>query len=173
SNAKVGEQLPFKVVEFNKDSKRIILSHNRVWEDVKRSENPEEPSEGEKKVVRKTKKEEPAATQVMEKTTLGDIQELADLKENLVKEAVKKMEKAEKTKADKAKKDKEAAAAVAAETTEIAETTTEPAPAKATKPAKESKKAKESEVAVEGETPKKKSTKKSAETSASAEKTEN
>lgn len=38
SHAKEGEKLPFKVIEFNKDSKRIILSHSRTFEDAQRAE---------------------------------------------------------------------------------------------------------------------------------------
>ena len=38
SHAKEGEKLAFKVIEFNKDSKRIILSHSRTFEDAQRSE---------------------------------------------------------------------------------------------------------------------------------------
>ncbi len=38
SKAQAGEKLPFKVIEFNKDSKRIILSHSRTFEDPQRAE---------------------------------------------------------------------------------------------------------------------------------------
>ena len=38
SQAQAGETLPFKVIEFNKDSKRIILSHSRTFEDPQREE---------------------------------------------------------------------------------------------------------------------------------------
>ena len=38
SQAQAGEELPFKVIEFNKDSKRIILSHSRTFEDAQREE---------------------------------------------------------------------------------------------------------------------------------------
>lgn len=40
SHAKEGEKLPFKVIEFNKDSKRIILSHSRTFEDAQRGGEP-------------------------------------------------------------------------------------------------------------------------------------
>ena len=36
TQATLGEELPFKVIEFNKDSKRIILSHSRTFEDAQR-----------------------------------------------------------------------------------------------------------------------------------------
>jgi small subunit ribosomal protein S1 len=80
TQAQVEEKLNFKVIEFNKDSKRIILSHSRIFEDEVRAEKA-----AERKAKRQTKKEEaPAApaTQI-EKTTLGDIEALAALKEKL------------------------------------------------------------------------------------------
>ena len=80
--AKVDEKLPFKVIEFNKDSKRIILSHSRIFEDAQKAANGEETEE--KKETRKkksTKKAEPLIA--VEKATLGDIEELAALKNQL------------------------------------------------------------------------------------------
>ena len=80
--AQVEEKLPFKVIEFNKDSKRIIVSHSKTFEDDKVSEGT-----AEKKSTRKPKKEKEDSVQVTstssEKTTLGDIEELAALKEKL------------------------------------------------------------------------------------------
>ena len=81
SQAQVEEKLSFKVIEFNKEAKRIILSHSRIFEDEQKSAKKEA---GEKK-VRRNKKEEDSAmvTGPVEKTTLGDIEELAALKEKL------------------------------------------------------------------------------------------
>ena len=82
SMAKVDEKLPFKVIEFNKDSKRIILSHSRIFEDAQKAANGEETEE--KKDTRKkksSKKAEPIIA--VEKATLGDIEELAALKNQL------------------------------------------------------------------------------------------
>jgi small subunit ribosomal protein S1 len=82
SMAKVDEKLPFKVIEFNKDSKRIILSHSRIFEDAQKAANGEETEE--KKDARKkksSKKAEPIIA--VEKATLGDIEELAALKNQL------------------------------------------------------------------------------------------
>jgi small subunit ribosomal protein S1 len=79
TQAQVDEKLNFKVIEFNKDSKRIILSHSRIFEDEVRAEKA-----AERKAKRQTKKEEaPAAQPSIEKTTLGDIEALAALKEKL------------------------------------------------------------------------------------------
>ncbi len=77
SQAQIDEKLPFKVIEFNKDSKRIIVSHSRTFEDAKA-----ETSTSERK-AKKAKKEEAPANPAVEKTTLGDIEELAALKEKL------------------------------------------------------------------------------------------
>ncbi|MGL5318202.1 MAG: 30S ribosomal protein S1 [Bacteroidales bacterium] len=80
AQAQVEEKLDFKVIEFNKDAKRIIVSHSRIHEDATRSEKNEE-----KKAARKAapKKEASVAQPAMEKTTLGDIEELAALKDKL------------------------------------------------------------------------------------------
>ncbi|MDD3911558.1 MAG: 30S ribosomal protein S1 [Bacteroidales bacterium] len=98
TNAKAEEKLDFKVIEFNKGAKKIVLSHARIAEDKKREANGEKPiadvktSEAEttKKAVKKVKAS-------VEKTTLGDISELADLKKEMDKEAnaEKKEEKTE------------------------------------------------------------------------------
>ena len=79
--AQQGETLMFKVIDFNKDSKHIILSHSRIFEDEQRNE------------ARKARRQAapsskpaaeaaPAAPQV-EKTFLGDVTDLAALKAKL------------------------------------------------------------------------------------------
>jgi small subunit ribosomal protein S1 len=77
--AKVDEKLMFKVIEFNKSAKKIIVSHSRVFEDEKKAaEVPVVKSEtaSNKKSVKKPKSNS-------EKTTLGDITQLAALKEEM------------------------------------------------------------------------------------------
>ncbi len=83
TQAKAGETLNFKVIEFNKDSKRIILSHSRIFEDEARAEKAAERKA--KRATRAPKAEEaPAALNApLEKTTLGDLEALAALKEKL------------------------------------------------------------------------------------------
>lgn len=83
TQAQVDEKLNFKVIEFNKDSKRIILSHSRIFEDEARAEKAEA-----KKAAKKAKvaEETPVMSTPIEKTTLGDISALAALKEKLAKE---------------------------------------------------------------------------------------
>ncbi len=79
SQAKVEEKLPFKVIEFNKGSKRIILSHSRVFEDEKRAADDSEKSSK----AKSTKKEVKKLKDSLEKTTLGDISDLKDLKSQM------------------------------------------------------------------------------------------
>lgn len=100
SQAQVDEKLAFKVIEFNKDAKRIIVSHSRVYEDVKRAEKAEAAeAAGETvapKKAKRTKKEEAAPATTIEKTTLGDLQSLVDLKEQMVEAAAKTAKKESK-----------------------------------------------------------------------------
>ncbi len=82
SQAKQGEELLFKVIEFNKDSKRIILSHSRTFEDPKR----EEKVAAKKAAPRAAKKDDtPKIENVAASTTLGDIDVLAELKAKMEK----------------------------------------------------------------------------------------
>jgi small subunit ribosomal protein S1 len=96
TQAQLDEKLSFKVIEFNKDSKRIILSHSRIFEDEQRAEAKgnaavEEVADADTKKKprssrpkKKEKEEEQPILQApMEKTTLGDISELAELKEKM------------------------------------------------------------------------------------------
>ncbi|MCR5534531.1 MAG: 30S ribosomal protein S1 [Bacteroidaceae bacterium] len=78
SQAQLNEKLQFKVIEFNKESKRIILSHSRIFEDVQRAEAREA-----KKATKRTstrKEEAPAIQNQAASTTLGDLDALAALK---------------------------------------------------------------------------------------------
>ena len=79
SQATLGEELPFKVIEFNKDSKRIILSHSCTFEDAQREEKraAKKPRAKKEDVVKI--ENQPAAT------TLGDIDVLAQLKAQMEK----------------------------------------------------------------------------------------
>jgi small subunit ribosomal protein S1 len=90
STAQVEEKLDFKVIDFSKDAKKIIVSHSRIFEDARKEEASA------KKKTKKTTKAEPMPK--MEKTTLGDVSDLAALKD--------KMELSEKA-GKKAKQDNE------------------------------------------------------------------
>ena len=81
SQAQLNEELPFKVIEFNKDSKRIILSHSRTFEDPQR----EEKKAAAKKTRAAKKDETPKIENVAASTTLGDIDVLAELKAKMEK----------------------------------------------------------------------------------------
>ena len=83
SQAKLDEKLNFKVIEFNKDSKRIILSHSRIAEDANKAEARQQQRPAPKKQRRE---EEQAAAPAIEKTTLGDLGALQALKEQMQKE---------------------------------------------------------------------------------------
>jgi small subunit ribosomal protein S1 len=78
TTAKAEEKLDFKVLEFNKITKRIILSHTRIFEETKKEEHKERENESDstQKAVKKLKAN-------LEKTTLGDISELAALKSEM------------------------------------------------------------------------------------------
>ena len=80
SQAQAGEVLPFKVIEFNKDSKRIILSHSRTFEDPQREEK-----KAAAKKARAPKADTPKIENVAASTTLGDIDVLAQLKAQMEK----------------------------------------------------------------------------------------
>ena len=77
---KVDEKLQFKVIEFSKAAKRIILSHTRTWEEDKKG--GKDTKEGKKPANNGGSKNSEKAPKInLEKTTLGDIAELAQLKD--------------------------------------------------------------------------------------------
>ncbi len=85
TKAQQGETLDFKVIEFNKDTKRIFLSHSRIFEDEQKAERNE--ARKARRTERAPRREEAPAVQTpqIEKATLGDIEALAALKEKLSK----------------------------------------------------------------------------------------
>lgn len=102
------EKAQFKVLEFNRNDKRILLSHARTWEEAKRdaveavkSEKKAEAASASKKVKELNKS--------VEKSTLGDLSALSNLKEKLMGDeasaASKKADAAKEEKKDEAKKD--------------------------------------------------------------------
>jgi len=80
TTAKLDEKINFKVIEFNKGAKKIVLSHSRVYEEVKKKGEDTKRKEGAetKRATRKIKSN-------LEKTTLGDITDLAALKTEMEK----------------------------------------------------------------------------------------
>ena len=85
TQAQLNEKLNFKVIEFNKDSKRIILSHSRIAEDANKAEIRAQRASASKNAKRQQREEEPVVQQTIEKTTLGDLGALQALKEQMQK----------------------------------------------------------------------------------------
>jgi small subunit ribosomal protein S1 len=86
SNAKVEETLDFKVIEFNKESKKIVVSHTRLFEEGE--DKPTASAKGGKKAAgagSSTSQQVKAINQNTEKSTLGDLDALAELKEKMEK----------------------------------------------------------------------------------------
>ena len=147
TQAQKGEKLQFKVIEFNKDSKRIILSHSRIFEDVQRAEARE--AREAKKATRKAaapKEEAPAIQNQAASTTLGDLDALAELKAKMNQDA-----KAEKKAAKKAEKKAEPKAKAEAEPAVEAESVVEAEPVVEAAPAVEAEPVVEAAPAVEAE----------------------
>lgn len=84
SKVKVDETIDFKVLEFNRDGKKIIVSHSRIHEDEQRAEGVKE----EKKAKTRAKATNKIVKNInsnMEKTTLGDLDALSELKQDMEK----------------------------------------------------------------------------------------
>ena len=81
-SAALEETLNFKVIEFNKENKKIIVSHSKIHEDLISDKKSEESAEKQAK-QKADKKEVKKIKDSMEKTTLGDINVLANLKESM------------------------------------------------------------------------------------------
>lgn len=78
TQAQLGEELPFKVIEFVKDTKRIILSHSRTFEQAKEDTKPSRKHSAKKETA-------PAINNIAASTTLGDLDALAELKAKMEK----------------------------------------------------------------------------------------
>lgn len=85
SNAKVEETLDFKVIEFNKESKKIVVSHTRTFEDGTDEKTTKSPAgkKGAAGTGSSTSQAVKANNQSNEKSTLGDLDALAALKEKM------------------------------------------------------------------------------------------
>jgi small subunit ribosomal protein S1 len=82
TNPKVDEQLDFIVTEFSKDAKRIVVSHRAIWDAEKEAQIKAE-KEAKKADQEESKKAVKKVKDNVEKTTLGDIESLAALKDKL------------------------------------------------------------------------------------------
>ena len=85
-NAKMDETIDFKVIEFSKENKKIILSHSRIWEDKVAAEREVE-NEAKEKAAKSTKRAVKQINDNVERTTLGDLDVFAELKEKMEAQA--------------------------------------------------------------------------------------
>ena len=83
SNVEVGESLDFKVIEFSKDDKRIVLSHTATYKEDAKSAATSAAAAAAKKGKKKADEPKAEATAAAEKSTFGDIDALAELKEKM------------------------------------------------------------------------------------------
>jgi small subunit ribosomal protein S1 len=140
-----GETNEFKVIEFDRDNRRIVVSHSQVWRDEERAAKDAEFAEKQKDAEKTTK-----AVKKLQKgqssDTLADANDvLAGLKKNMEAEELEKQQVAIKEMEAKiAAKDGDEEAEEATETTEATETAEEPKPKKAKKAKKAEAKEEES-----------------------------
>ncbi|MBB77682.1 MAG: 30S ribosomal protein S1 [Crocinitomicaceae bacterium] len=83
TNAKIEDKLDFVIIEFNKDSRKIIVSHTKTFEDIENKnsggkDKSKKSNSNYSKAIKENK-------QNIEKSTLGDLDALADLKEKMNK----------------------------------------------------------------------------------------
>jgi small subunit ribosomal protein S1 len=157
SNANVEETLTFKVIEFNRDDKRIIVSHNNYVNDIKREADEIVKTE-QAKERDETKKAVKNTNEKVERATFGDLDAFSQLKEQM--EESSKAKKAEATaaakahaaKVEEAKKEEAPVAAEMVETVEAVAEVETAIPA-VSKPAKSKKEGDDLKI-VEGIGPK-------------------
>jgi small subunit ribosomal protein S1 len=132
TTAKMDETLDFKVIEFNKESKKIVVSHSKVYQDAQYAEKSA--ASAEKKAQEKTtKKAVKKIKDTMEKTTLGDLDVLANLKDDMEKSESKSSAKKAKAEKEQAPKAETKSEKVKAEETKVEETKAEETKAEETK----------------------------------------
>lgn len=84
NNVEVDETLPFVIIEFDRNDKRIMVSHSRIWEKAKADEKDAARKEAAAE-TEQTKKAVKNVQSKVEKATLGDLGALAELKEKMKK----------------------------------------------------------------------------------------
>ena len=95
-----GETEDFKVLEFSKDIKRIVLSHARIWQDIRDAERDAR-EEGEIKEAQEGSRAAKRLSDNLEKSTLGDLDALVNLKADLELEEIKTQKTSKKIKKEK------------------------------------------------------------------------
>ncbi|MEZ5146228.1 MAG: 30S ribosomal protein S1 [Bacteroidales bacterium] len=103
---KMDESTDFKVIEFSKENKKIILSHSRIFQDAEADEKVKSDNKA-RTDERTARRAVSKLKDNIEKTTLGDIEALATLKQDMEDEAKAKLEKMAKQKKAKAEETKE------------------------------------------------------------------
>lgn len=98
---KEDEVFQFEVIEFSKDSKRIIVSHTNIWKGAERAKNDQD-DKGREKARKNTSKNVKKLNQNAEKTTLGELDALTELRAQFEKAENKKAPKVEKVEKVKA-----------------------------------------------------------------------
>jgi small subunit ribosomal protein S1 len=83
STVEVGESLDFKVIEFSKDDKRIVLSHTATFKEDAKATATAAAKAADKKGKKKADEPKAEAPAAAEKSTFGDIDALAELKEKM------------------------------------------------------------------------------------------
>ncbi len=137
SAAEVDESLTVKVIEFNRDDKRIVVSHSRYLDDIKRKADDEvRRQKGE--AVRSTRKSIKTQKSKLEKTTLGELDVFSQLKDQLKEAEATRVIPGKAPKEEKAPKEKEEQTSEAAKSEAPAETK---AVVQEDKPVKKEKKA--------------------------------
>jgi len=81
-SVKADETADFKIIEFNKENKRIVISHSRIWEDA-RADARVQDFENRKKEAKSASNAVKKVKDSVEKSTLGDLSVLAQLKEQM------------------------------------------------------------------------------------------
>ena len=82
TSLKVDDTQEFKIIEFNKENKRLVISHSRIWEEAKEEARKEE-SNSRKKDAKSASNAVKKVKDSVEKSTLGDLDVLAQLKEQM------------------------------------------------------------------------------------------
>ena len=100
STAKTDETIDFKVLEFSKDSKKIIVSHSKIFQDVANEEKSKADTDNKRK-ERDQKKSVKQNNDNLERSTLGDIEALSNLKSEMQKSEMEKLEAMSKRVEDK------------------------------------------------------------------------
>jgi len=79
---KAEDSAEFKIIEFNKENKRIVISHSRIWEEARADARVQE-FENRKKEAKSASNAVKKVKESVEKSTLGDLSVLAQLKEQM------------------------------------------------------------------------------------------